>query len=102
MNRNDLVVVKIFVYPADLYLAKSYLESEGIVCFVRDELVNQVIPYTSSALNGIKLEVPLEQAEEAVKLLVQGGYAKEEDYNVPKGMQRTVKIVDWIKNLFKK
>lgn len=98
---DEFVTVKIFNYQMDMYMAKSFLESEGILCFAKDEFINQVNPFYTQAVNGIKLQVPAEQAEEAVRLLIEGGFAKEEDYNIPQSMKNTQKAVEWIKGLFK-
>lgn len=98
---SELVTIKIFNLPTDFHMAKSFLESQGIACFAKDELTVQVNPFYTNALNGIKLQVPIEQAEIAVNLLIQGGFAKEEDYEISEGMKRTGKVVDWLKNLFK-
>ncbi|MDR0667578.1 MAG: DUF2007 domain-containing protein [Prevotellaceae bacterium] len=98
----ELITVKIFNYPAEMYIAKSFLESEGIRCFVQDEFINQVVPFYTNAVNGIKLQVRTEQAEQAVRLLVKGGFAAPEDYELTKEEQQTIKIVGWLKNLFRK
>lgn len=96
----EFVTVKIFNFQNDLHLAKSFLESEGIECFVQDELINQVYPLGTNALGGIKLQVEESQAEKAVQLLIEGGFAKQEDYNIPKGMEQAGKFIDWLKNIF--
>ncbi|NDV45783.1 DUF2007 domain-containing protein [Paludibacter sp. 221] len=97
----ELVTIKVFNFQNDLHLVKSYLESEGIKCFAKDELVNQVYPMATNAMGGIKLQVPADQAEEAVRLLIEGGFAKEEDYDVPNSIKQAGKFIDWLKNLFK-
>ena len=97
----EFITVKIFNFQSDLHLAKSFLESEGIECFVQDELVNQVYPLGTNALGGLKLQVPAEQVEKAVQLLIEGGFAKQEDYEIPKSMVQTGKFLDFLKGLFK-
>ena len=97
----EIVTIKIFNFLNDLYMAKAFLESQGIECYVKDEYINLVHPFVASAVNGVKLEVPVQQAEKAVELLIEGGFAKKEDYEIPEGMQRTQKFVEWLKNLFK-
>lgn len=97
----EFITVKIFNFHNDLHIAKSYLESEGIECFVKDEYINLVNPFYTNATGGIKLQVMSDQAEEAVRLLIEGGFAKQEDYNVPKNIEQTGKFIDWLKSLFK-
>ena len=77
---SSFVTVKIFNNSIDFHVAKSYLESAQIDCFGKDELINQVYPMASSAFGGIQLQVPANQAEEAIRLLIEGGFAKPEDY----------------------
>jgi len=96
----ELITVKVFNFQNDLHLAKSFLESEGIKCFVQDELVNQVYPFGTNAFGGIKLQVSSEQGEQAVQLLIEGGFAKQEDYEIPKNIEQAGKVVDWLKKLF--
>lgn len=98
----ELVTVKVFNFHNDLYVAKSFLESEGIHCFVMDEYINVVNPFYTNATGGIKLQVPSGEAEEAVRLLIQGGFAKAEDYDAPKEMIQAKRVVEWIKHKFVK
>ena len=96
----ELITIRSFNTLNDLYMAKSFLESQGIECYTKDEFVSQVYA-TTNIVNGVKLEVPYEQAEQAIKLLIEGGFATEEDYKIPEGMKTTEKVIDWLKNLFK-
>lgn len=96
----SLVTVKIFNYPNDYYMAKAFLESAEISCFAQDEFISQVNPLYTNAVGGIKMQVMEEQAEDAVKLLIEGGFAKPEDYEIPESMRRIEKIVNWLKKLF--
>ena len=78
----SIITVRILTNSADFHVAKSYLESAQIECFGQNELINQVYPLASSAISGIQLQVLSEQAEEAIRLLIEGGFAKPEDYEV--------------------
>jgi type III secretory pathway lipoprotein EscJ len=75
----DLVTVITFTFPNEMAIIKGRLESEGIECFVRDELTTQVISMYSIALGGIKLQVKESDVERAVAILKEGGYLKNED-----------------------
>ena len=78
---DELITIQVFSFPPDLYMAKSFLESEDIECFVKDETMGQILPlFASSALGGIKLQVREEDAEKAIQLLIEGGFATAEDY----------------------
>ena len=96
----ELTTIKIFSLHNDLYLAKSFLESEGIECFVKDEFINQVYPLGNNDF-GAKLQVSAELVEKAVQLLIEGGFAKENDYGVPEDTKQTDKFLDRLKKLFK-
>ena len=59
-----------FAFPPDAYVAKSYLESEEIDVFLRDEISSQVF----NVNGGVKLMVPEAQKDRAVELLKDGGF----------------------------
>ena len=79
-NGMELVTIKIFNNPIDFHMAKSYLGSFQIDCFEKDEYINQVNPFFTNAVGGIKLQVPSDQVEEAIQLLIEGGFSKSEDF----------------------
>lgn len=99
---NDFVTVKVSNHPADLAVAKSYLEDQGISCFIKDELIGQIYPLGSNAFGGAKLQVKESDCSHAVSLLIQGGFAKEEDYKVPESMLRISKLYEKFSSLFKR
>lgn len=57
--------------PFDIYLAKSYLEANGIRVQLQNELAAQVY---SGAVDQAKLLVRENDAERGIKLLTEGGY----------------------------
>lgn len=71
------VTIHTFLYPQDAYPAKSYLESEGIHVFLKDELTTQVNNFMSHAIGGVKLQVPESESETAKKLLIEAGFCDE-------------------------
>ena len=91
----ELVTIRTFSSSKDYQFVKSYLESYGIECYVRDEHNNRA--YINIPDGGVKLEVRSEQAEETVKLLLEGGYLKAEDFE-PTG---EIKWVDKLLNHFR-
>lgn len=74
----DFVTVAIFNYPHETLIPKAKLESEGILCFVKDEISAYIQPFFSSTGTGIKLQVSAEDAEDAVQILKSSGYHTEE------------------------
>ena len=76
---NHFQTVAVFTYPTDLFVAKSFLESHEIECFVRDEMTIQVHNFYSNAIGGIKLEVNAQDYEKARSLLIQNGFIEEEE-----------------------
>ncbi|MDD5183898.1 MAG: DUF2007 domain-containing protein [Paludibacter sp.] len=92
---NELIVVRSFSSSIDFEMVKSYLESFGIECFGRDEFVNR--SYFGNVNGGVKLEVYKEQAEEAIKLLYEGGYLKAEDFEPSAEMKLTEKVLNFFK-----
>lgn len=65
-------------YPQQLYIIKGRLESEGIECFIKDELTVQSNNSWSNAVGGVKLQVKQQDVRRAVKLLTELGYIKDE------------------------
>lgn len=79
---SDWKKIKVFLYPQDAYLAKAFLESEGITVFLQDEMTTQVFNFYSNALGGVKMLVPTVDADKAIELLREGGYMLS-DENIP-------------------
>ncbi len=62
-----LVTILSLPYPQQVYIIKGRLESEGIECFIKDELTVQTNPVYSYAVGGVKLQVKEEDVEAASK-----------------------------------
>jgi hypothetical protein len=89
---NELITLRTFSLSTEYEMAKSYLESFEIECFGQDEIINR--DYVN-ANGGIKLRVRNEQAEEAIKILMEGGYLKVEDFEPTAEMKWVEKILKW-------
>ena len=89
------VTVRTFTWSTDYEMVRSYLESYEIECFGQDEILNRDY---ANANGGIKLQVKSEQAEEAIKLLLDAGYLKAEDFEP----SAEVKWVEKLMNYFKR
>ena len=92
---NDFVTLRSFNNAAEYELAKSYLESAKIECYGKDEFINWA--YLGNVDGGIKLDVSDEQAEEAIKLLLEGGYLKPEDFEPSSEMKWMEKVLSFFK-----
>ena len=92
---NKLVTVRTFSRSIDFEMVKSYLESFGIECFGQDEILNRDY---ANINGGVKLQVQAEQAEEAIKLLFDGGYLKPEDFEPSSEMKFAEKVLNFFKH----
>jgi len=90
---DELVTIRTFSQSIDFELVKSYLESCRIECFGMDEYTNRA--YCASVNGGIKLQVRQEQAEEAIKLLLEGGYLKADDFEPTTEMKWMEKVISF-------
>jgi hypothetical protein len=79
MNPNPFTTVLTVSYPSEVAIIRGRLESEGIECFVQDELTVQVNPFYSNAVGGVKLQVRESDVPQAFEILKETGYIKEED-----------------------
>jgi len=86
-----LVTVRTFTQSTEYEMAKSYLVSFGIDCYGQDEILNRDY---ANVNGGVKLQVRSEQAEEAVKLLLDGGYLKAEDFEPSAEMKWVEKLLN--------
>ena len=68
---DKLITVLTVTYPHEFVVIRGRLESEGIECFVQDELIVQVNPFYSNALGGIKLQVRESDYSQAVEIIGQ-------------------------------
>lgn len=87
-------------FASDLSIAKSYLESQGIVCVILGELSSQVYTLTAYSGGGVQLKVGAQDYERAVALLVEGGFAKKEDYEISATDKWLVNCVEKLRGLF--
>ena len=79
---NSFPTIKTFMFPAEAYVLKGRLESEGINCFLKDELQVQTNPLHSNALGGVKLQVQSDQLENALAIVESHGIQIETEETV--------------------
>ena len=70
---DDLITIATFNLPHELGIIRARLESEGIECFVRDELTIQTDNFYSNAIGGVKLQVRISDFEKANAILEEVG-----------------------------
>lgn len=75
---DTFVTVLTVQYPQQLWIIKGRLESEGIPCFVKDELTVQAYNLYSNAVGGVKLQVQQQDVVKAVEILTELGYIRDE------------------------
>jgi len=92
----NLITIRTFSQSIDFEMVKSYLESCGIDCFGRNEIINRA--YINLVDGGIMLQVRPEQADEAIRLLMEKGYLKAEDLEP----SPEIKLVEKVLRFFKK
>lgn len=73
---DTLITIKTSYSNGELDIAKSYLEENGIYCSIREDF------YLPTPVNGGELLVEEAHAGEAIHLLIEGGFAKPEDYEL--------------------
>ena len=91
---DELVTIRSFMQSIEFEMAKSYLESFEIECFGQDAILNRDY---ANVNGGVKLQVRSEQAEEAIKLLFDGGYLKAEDFEPSTEMKWVEKVLNYFK-----
>jgi hypothetical protein len=96
METDNYITVLTFTYPYEVAIVRGRLESDGIECFVQDELTIQIHPFYSNAIGGIKLQVKESDLEQAVEILKEAGYIKEEDLQAPKSLTNLNKFLSKI------
>ncbi len=80
---NKFITIKTFNHPHELAIIRAHLESEGIECFVENELMTQINPFYSNAIGGAKLQVRENDVEKALVVFKKNGYDDEANYIAP-------------------
>lgn len=76
---DNFITIKTFTYLNELAVIRAHLESEGIECYIKDELTAQVNPFYSTAIGGIKLQVKESDASAAIEILKEAGLTPDEE-----------------------
>lgn len=79
----SLYTIFTFSYPSEAYPLRSLLESEGIPCYLKDEINVQINPLGSNALGGVKLQVKAGDVKAAIELMDANGYSIPKPQSTP-------------------
>lgn len=82
------VTVLTATFGYEIAIIRGKLESEGITCFVQDELTVQVNPFYSNAIGGVKLQVRESDLNQAIEILKETGYIKDDNLQSPEELSR--------------
>lgn len=93
---NDWVTIITFTYPPQAVVLKGRLESEGIECYLKDELTAQVNPFYSNAVGGVKLQVRQEDMDSAITILKELGYPVDDDESYETSVKKIVRFTQKI------
>ena len=94
----EIITVRTFSSSVDFEMVKAYLESYGVECFGKDEFSNST--YITNVNGGVKLQVRAGQLDEAIQLLIEGGYIKPEDMESSPEFRWAKKVINKIKSIF--
>ena len=83
MVNEKFITVLTTTFGYEVAIIRGRLESEGITCFVQDELTVQVNPLYSNAIGGVKLQVKESDLPRAIEILKETGYIKDKDLPSP-------------------
>lgn len=75
MNK-ELITVKTFLYPAEVPIVQSFMEMNGIETFMKNLTLNQA----AFPIGDIEMQVRISDYEKAKSALIEGGFAKPEDF----------------------
>lgn len=88
-NKTDhYITILSFAYLHEATIVRGRLESEGIVCDIKDGLSAQVSPLYSKSIGGVKLRVLESDFQRAVELLKETGDINENSYIKQNYLQR--------------
>lgn len=94
---NKMITVATFHLPQDAYIIRGRIESEGIFCYLKDELTVQSDNLISNAIGGVKLQVHESDVNRVLPILEEAGLIEREFVIGPhaseKGLPKELKFV---------
>ena len=76
MKEDSFITVKTFNFPADATIVQTFMEMRGIETYMKNLVTNR-LAYT---LGDIEMQVKSSDYELAKEALIEGGFAKPEDF----------------------
>lgn len=68
-----MIEIARFLNPSEAYTLISYLKSEGIDCYLRNEITTSIYPYLDPS-GGARVEILEENLERALQVMHEGGF----------------------------
>ena len=94
---DKMITVATFHLPQDAYIIRARLESEGIFCFLKDEVAVQSHNFISNAIGGVKLQVHEADVTRVLPILEEAGLIEREFkiglHTPEKGLPKELKFV---------
>jgi len=93
---NNWVTIATFNYAHQAALLKGRIESEGLLCNIKDELIVNTNPLYSNAIGGVKVQVRDCDVQNVIPLLQELGYNVEADASFEKLVTKVVRFTQKI------
>ncbi len=93
---NEWVTIATFNYAHQTALLKGRIESEGLLCNIKDELIVNTNPLYSNAIGGVKVQVRDCDVQNVIPLLKELGYNVEGDASFEKLVTKFVRFTQKI------
>ena len=93
---NDWVTVATFPHAHQAALLKGRLESEDVLCNIKDELTATANPFYSYAIGGIKVQVRASDVQRIIPVLKELGYPIGDDGNYEAQVKKVVRFTQKI------
>lgn len=100
--KDIFTTVLVVSYAHETATIVSLLESEGIECNLKDEIIVEMNPLYSNAIGGIKIQVRESEREKALSVLREGGYLQDrntENDGSPSFIERFTSNIPFIRKL---
>lgn len=91
---DKMVEIARFTYPSEAGPLMALLESEGIDCYLRNELTSQLMAGYAD-VGGARVEILEKDLERALKVMREGGYGQYEDSDD----EQVMKVGSWTRRV---
>lgn len=91
---DKMVEIARFTYPSEAGPLMALLESEGIECYLRNELTSQLMAGYAD-VGGARVEILEKDLERALQVMREGGYGQYEDSDD----EQVMKVGSWTRRV---